>query len=293
MLKLVAGSSPAFPTDPHDPRIIMADWRGNPVASASRIDEGDWIFAHVDDDHWVFVSGCASFHFRQGSEYVTARAEPFAPRQQILDAYYGAALPMAVQVALGSQALHASAVVVPQAGVLAFCGDSHSGKTTLAYGLSRRGYSIWADDVVAVDASRAEGVWSLRLPFLLNLRAPSATHFGALPETAAARAGEECGEWTSVRLAALYVLERRESDRPSSSRASRLSTAEALTAVLAHAYKFFPQTPADRRRMMQDYLEVAARVPVFRLYVPPGFDALAAFFDEIEETVAEIAGVAR
>jgi hypothetical protein len=243
--------------------------------------------SRIDDDHWVVVPKCASFYFRPDSDHVTAQPEPLVPPEHILEAYYGIALPMAVQVALGRQALHASAVVMPEGGVLAFSGITQAGKSTLAYGLSRRGYPMWADDVVAVEASATQGAWSLRLPFQLKLRAPSAAYFQVLPETDGPQPGSEHSEWARAPLAALCVLERSDSGRPSRSAVARLSPTDALMAVLSHAYWFQPQTRTYKRRMMRDYLDVVARVPVLRTRVDSTLNALPALLDEIEEKVGE------
>ena len=54
----------------------------------------------------------------------------------------------------GWEALHASAVLSPQ-GVVAFCAGSGTGKSTIARGLSERGYQLCADDAVAVKADFA------------------------------------------------------------------------------------------------------------------------------------------
>ena len=52
----------------------------------------------------------------------------------------------------GDEAIHASAVLLGDA-VVAFCGRSQTGKSTVAYGLHRRGCRVWADDTLVFDAS--------------------------------------------------------------------------------------------------------------------------------------------
>ncbi len=44
--------------------------------------------------------------------------------------------------------------------------------------------------------------------------------------------------------------------------------------------------------MMRDYLELVARVPVFRLPRRPGFDTLPALLDEIEDAAGRRVGAA-
>src|SRR5919106_5320553 len=95
-------------------------------------------------------------------------------RDSILDAYYRSVLPMALQ-AQGAEVLHASAVLTPR-GVLALCARSGTGKSTLAYGLSRRGYPLRADDAVAFENSGAQ-INVRPLPFSIRLRPDAAAFF--------------------------------------------------------------------------------------------------------------------
>ena len=279
-LALQLRRTPAF--CPADSRVIISDPDDNPVAFGSR----------RGPEHWVSVPERAAFRFRAGSELVVAHPHPLADDDAVLDAYHGAALPIAVQVALGGQTLHASAVVA-DAGALVFCGDSYAGKTTLAFALSRRGYRIWADDVLAFEARSADGVRGVRLPFRLNLRAPTAAHFNAVPgEVSSADGGSE--EWTRVPLAAVFALERVELSEPGSRPAPRrLSPGAALMTVLSHAFCFQPQTPQERRTTLADYLELVARVPVYSLTGGQDLGMLDALLDEVEATVPASAARSR
>ena len=274
MLKLVVQAPDKLPAFPPDSRVIISDPEGTPHAYGSR----------VGNDCWVSVPNRGTFHFRPGLEFVTAEPDPQADEAAVLDAYRSAALPMAVQVALGSQALHASGVVASGLGVVAFCGLSQSGKSTLAYGLSLRGYPIWADDVLALDASDGESVRSLRLPFRLNLRAASVAHFDAA-DTDVCSADDDAEAWTRVPLAAIFALERTRTSTGRRESVRRLAPDDGLIAVLENAFFFQPQTKDERRRMMRDYLEVIARVPVFALDVPPTLETLDALLDELEANI--------
>ena len=276
MLKLVLQVRRTFPPCPPESRAIISDPEGTPVAFGSR----------RGSEHWVSVPERAAFRFQAGSERVLAHPHPLAEDDAVLDAYHAAALPMAVQVALGGQALHASAVVAPALGALAFCGVSHAGKTTLAFALSRRGYPIWADDVLAFEARGADDVRAVRLPFRLNLRAQTAAHFNAAREEASSD-DREFEEWSRVPLAAVFALERVDVSEPwSRPTVRRLAPSEAVMAVLSHAFCFQPQTPQEKRSTMEDYLELVARVPVYALTTGPELGMLDALLDEVETTIA-------
>jgi hypothetical protein len=84
-------------------------------------------------------------------------------------------------------------------------------------------------------------------------------------------------------LGALCILERRAADEDVA--IDSLEPADALAAVLHHAYEFSPG-PAERRiRMVRRYLDVCAEVPVFRLRFPPGLERLSGLLDAIEDIV--------
>ena len=111
---------------------------------------------------------------------------------------------MALQVS-GREVLHASAVRSP-AGVTALCADSETGKSTIAFGLSSRGYPVWADDLVAIEVSDQGGV-AISLPFTMRLRPPSAALFkqtDSVPVDEHVSPGAE-----NSPLAAICVLQRK------------------------------------------------------------------------------------
>src|SRR5439155_16052773 len=135
-------------------------------------------------------------------------------------------------------ALHASGVLGP-GGVVAFCGESGTGKSTLAYGLGTRGYLPWADDAVAFEITDAD-VHTVRLPFRVRLR----------PDAAAVLDGSvsEPGERKSAPLAAAVML-RRDGDRPISVR--RLDGREAFPAALEDGYCYRPSDAEARASLVE------------------------------------------
>ena len=101
---------------------------------------------------WMCWPGRVSFRFRPLADEVLAVAQSSLQTDFIHDTYRRQALPMILQVR-GHEVLHASAVAMPQ-GVVALCGESGVGKSTLAYGLHRRGYRLCADDAIGFQTSR-------------------------------------------------------------------------------------------------------------------------------------------
>jgi hypothetical protein len=234
------------------------------------------------------IPGVALYELGAGSAVVRALADDESDRHRVIDQFYRTVLPLALQ-ARGYEALHASAVRGP-AGVIALCATKESGKSTLAYALGERGYSVWADDAVVFRAG-AEGVAALEVPFDLRLRPESAAHFGQsrhVPGTRARRDGREPITLAPAPLAALFVLERsRDPAGPNvAPRSRRLTGGAAFTALLTHAYSFGIDEPERRQRMVEQYLALAARVPVHELRYGTGLEQLPAILDELERALA-------
>jgi hypothetical protein len=55
--------------------------------------------------------------------------------------------------------------------------------------------------------------------------------------------------------------------------------------VLEHAYCFDLDESERKRTMMASYLELAARVPIYRVRMQPGLDRLPALLDRLERDV--------
>jgi hypothetical protein len=227
------------------------------------------------------IPGVASFGFAVPTESVTAVPHPPARPELIRVTYERSVLPLVLQAG-GAEVLHASAVYM-RAGVVALCGSSGVGKSTTAMALGRRGHPLWADDVVALDMNgRHPEV--LPLSFELRLRAEAASFFGEKPgATRRLRPSGTPGNGAEPEpacLLALCVLSR--DDERAGVAVERLG-AGAVPALLTHAYCFSLQQAVFKRRMLQHYLELAARVPVFAIRFRPGLERLSAVADVIEQ----------
>lgn len=285
LLSLTFGGSDDRTDSPPDPtrHVVAYDRDGAPCAYGWR----------RNGDIGVEVPDVATFHLSPQSASLTAISGESVNSAAILDAYYGTAMPLVVQAARGLQVIHASAVLVAsESFVVAFCGISESGKSTVAYGLNSRGYDHWADDAVAFRADAAEPVTAVGLPFTINLRERSAQHFGAPDRSAEPRADAiDDFQWESRRLGGVFLLE--PLDRAPSAETAleleRLAPADALHALLPNAYRFQPQTAERRRETLDAYLELVASVPILRARFPAGFDQLDGVLDELERWMREAA----
>jgi hypothetical protein len=239
----------------------------------------------LGDEYRMHLPGLASFSFSPSGHEVAA-AVPLSVREElVVDAYRRKVLPMALQVG-GREVLHSSAVR-SASGVTALCGVSEAGKSTIAFGLSRRGYSLWADDTVAFEISESGGS-SILLPFNVRLRPASAAHFDvdeSRPADGLAHLSLPLGHETAP-LTTVCILRRADCTQ-SPVAVRRLSLAEAFSAALDHACCFIPQTDQRKRRMIHNYLDLAAQTPFFDICFQPGLENVPAILDAIEAVLKE------
>lgn len=218
----------------------------------------------------MHVPGVGTFRFAGGEERVWAYPEDGASDALVEETFRRAVLPLALQ-ARGVQVLHASAVA-GRRGVVALAAVSATGKSTTAFALSGRGYPLWADDALAFEV-RDGSVAALPLPFSLRLRPESVRHFEwdgraevSTPEPAA--------------LCAVAILERSAQEPV----LERLGP-DALPLLVDHAYVFDADREADKRAMVEQYMELISTVPVYRVRLTPGLDSLPHVLDELEREV--------
>lgn len=239
---------------------------------------------HFGDWHRMDIPGVGSFLFHPSQNRVTVTAEAETPDALVQDAYLRMVLPMLLQVS-EQEVLHGSAVLTPH-GVLALCARSETGKSTLAYGLVNRGLEPWADDAVVFDSS-ADPVQLLPTPFAVRLRPVSAQFFGQVSQPDNHTIGwHRPTRANPALLAAICLLERLPPTRERPiTEVTQLSPSQAFSALLAHAYAFDLSNPERKRRMMQRYLALAQRAPVFTFRFQSGLDNLDEILDALEQTI--------
>lgn len=236
-----------------------------------------------DGDRWISLPDIAAFKIPPPGGTVRAVALSGASDGLVEYLFHKRVLPLALQ-ATGAEVLHASGVATP-AGAVAFCGASGVGKSTLAYALARRGYPALADDALAVEVDDG-AVRALRLPFTIELEPESTAFFsanGGVSALAAPIRDHQGGD--PVPLVALFTVDRTPTEDPGGFTVTRLRSAAAFHALLAEAYCFSRGDDERWRAMLQRYMTVAARVPVYRLRYTRDFARLPDLLDAIERAV--------
>lgn len=232
---------------------------------------------------WMEWPGVATFRFSDQDPFVTAFRAAGVSDSLIHDVFRRGVLPMALQ-ALGHEALHASAVVV-SGRVMVFAARAHTGKSTVAYGLSRRGYTQWADDGV-VFRLEPDTVQAIPLPFDVRLRPESSDAFG-LDASRFRQFRPDRSVGTDVAAApigAIFLLDR-DPALPAPVSIRRMDPTEAFGPVLVHAHEFNPFNLERRRRMIEAYLTLVSLVPVFAVRFRPGFEYFEGVLDAIAGAV--------
>jgi hypothetical protein len=230
------------------------------------------------DVRWMRFPGLTMFRFDQVGN-VDAFPERQTDTSTIVDLYRRTVQPLALQ-ALGWEALHGSAVCTP-GGLIGFCGERETGKSTIAYALSRRpGHLQFADDAIVLEVEGAE-VRALPLPFDPRLRPEASSFFFTSPPSTPSTPSTLSTSSPPIPLDMLLVLKRSTSGKPFT---ERLTSSAAFAAVLSHAHAFDPERPESRRRTFANYLEIANAVPIYVLRFAAGLDELDAVLDCIEET---------
>jgi hypothetical protein len=233
-------------------------------------------------ENWLHLPGVATFRFGEHDTPIVAVPIDCANGETIRDAFERTVLPLALQFA-GRQVLHASGVRT-NLGVVAFCGDSGTGKSTLAYAAGLRGHALWADDAVAFETTSA-GVSAHPLPFRVILREASLDFFG---DKAGDLPPASSGTRSSEPLAAVFILERSQ-EAGSGVVVRKLPQSEAFAAALAQAYCYRPTDQEQSARMVSEYLDLAANVPIFAVRFEPRFESVDWLADRIDTVVGEAA----
>jgi hypothetical protein len=267
--------APSAPIEVPSSSQLVGHWsdeHGAPFASA-RV-EGS--------DRWIEWPGVGVFAFRIGSAVV--HVAPQTRFDEVRDLFARVLQPVVLQ-ALGRQALHASAVL-GGGGVLAFCGRGRTGKSTLAYALATRGFQQVADDAVLIDAI-GTGVSVRTLPFVPQLRAPSRQYFRTASEPdLTERSGVSPSANVVAPLRGVFILE--QSPAVPSPVAERLPPVRAFAVLLPHAHCFDQRPSLQSASLVDDYLRLVERVPVFTLTYAPSFCALDTLVQSVDSLAAEL-----
>jgi hypothetical protein len=236
----------------------------------------------VSGAYFLSFPGIVVFTFSDNDERVLAVPESKIRSGLIEDLFWRSALPLVLQMQ-GYGALHASAVMT-SSGVVGFCAAAGTGKSTLAYGLSLRGYPIWTDDALVFDALKGPAM-TAALPFKVRMRLDPAEyyHVGELGKQNQSywQRGYQRAPLEIAPVRAIVVL-KRDYDEAATISLNALKGAHALSEILNQAYAFSLRKLEQRRSLSQQYMNLAAQVPIFDFHFPTGLQEMPRVLDQLE-----------
>lgn len=217
----------------------------------------------------------AEFLVPPGGRFLQAFLCPHAPAWAVHFVLSRGVIPRLLHLR-GATCLHASAVAA-NGGVVAFCGPTGSGKSTVAAAMARRGFAFVTDDVLPLRATPAAVLAGPGLPEA-RLYPPVAERLGLTDVVTPPAPGQTKSVWrpeTSVAsalpLARICLLEPA-ADAP----------IDALLSLLANSFWLDAGATAPLAADLALFAQVVRSVPISRL----SFDPSPAFFDRVAELVA-------
>jgi hypothetical protein len=202
-----------------------------------------------DDKRWIDVDDVGLFAFSSNGPVEVVRS---ASEDELWDVWVRSILPLVVQDRR-TEVLHASAYARDDGTVTALAGRMMAGKSTLAIAVSHdQSWTPIADDALPF-AFRDDDVVVRPLPFRIRLRPPATDLLGADPVEHRDSGGE-------ASLRGVVILSPGEVDHVT---AERLSPADALGALMPHAYCF--SLAASKQTLVENYARLTERTPVWRV----------------------------
>jgi predicted ATPase len=235
---------------------VRALWRLEWIEALEEDESGDMILHHLPDGARLRIR---NGRLARGDGY--AEASP-ATRRALARA--GAIVRLRER---RRYHLHAAGVVDPAGAAWILTGASGSGKSTMAYALSRCGWSVLGDDGVVLEERQGETiVHAWRDP--LHVSTQLAPYFRELSESnirpAPADERRRVAVWpreaTIAPLRAIIFLERAEDDR-----AVRLQAHEALVGLVQQC-PWVLLNDAHSRPQLETLRRIAEHVPVLRVH---------------------------
>jgi len=233
--------------------------------------------------HWLEWPGVGVFAFSTGSYDVRVWPEPRARHETIVETFSRAVRPITLQALGEGQVLHAGASVGP-GGLLAFCGRSGSGKSTLSFAMQEVGCRQFADDVLLLRFEQ-DVITARELPFVPCLRPASRTYF---PHARYTLPSSPEPHSSDVPLSAIFILQ--QTTGLPGPRISLMPPARAFSELLPLAHCFDMEGPTHTRRLVDNYLQVVAQVPTFRLEYRPDLQDLPLLTRNIVECARRVDG---
>ena len=233
-------------------------------------------FYHREGGYQIRIRRMADFLVSPNADEIRCYPRQKIPAETIRQLFLEVVLPAALS-RRGRLSLHASAVATP-GGVIGFLGGGGQGKSTLAVGLSRRGFPLVCDDSMVLKQERDRTVV---VPELAGVRLwpdsvaalfEEAGHDFPVTHTEKRRFSREEPAAEPMPLVRLYMLESSPADRDI--KIEKLSPDDALVELIKCSH-MLDVTDKELIRMKFDELTVISnQIPFFRIEFPHDYSRL-------------------
>jgi hypothetical protein len=281
----LSGQVPAQVPDPSSPIWVLApqEVESRPETQLLKLSSNGTTFWQL---RYRFPNAHFEFIFNERGDRIWATWQHAPVFEDIVAILLGPILGCVVSLR-GIICLHGSGVSAGARG-LAILGPRRRGKSTLAALLSKQGYAVLSDDIVAL-SERDEMFWAEPGYSRLRLRPESvealSREIEELPKVLSftikryldlqpnPAATQLRFEQVPTALSAIYILGRRNPTRSTTS-IQLSSRADALMALVGNSYVDQVLTPALRARRFESLTRLVEKVPVKFVLRPDGLDVL-------------------
>ena len=219
------------------------------------------------DTWWMRWQALATFWF---SDSGAVRAEPVRNglEPELRDSFVRGVMPV-VLLARGCEALHASAIVIPQ-GVVALCGTSGTGKSTTALAIAALGAVHYSDDTVVYQVIDGRAV-AARLPFPVRVDDAAREVLGS---SGPSPFGPAASAPVTTPLHRIYHLVRDVSVPVNAPQFIPVPPPRRFEILLAHSHPFDMGGDDRRRAFLEHLMSVARNVDVWECRFAPSLPDL-------------------
>jgi hypothetical protein len=256
------------------------------------LEDEPWLsFAKVNNGYLLRFHQLTDFFINSEGNQITYTPEQGVPEETIHHLLLDQVIPLVINLK-GGQALHVSAVLMPQ-GVVAFAGPTGSGKSTLSGGLLNLGYPLVCDDCLVLMAKNDEifampaypglRLWEDALDYLFgdNGAYASVAHYTDKRRIEIEKiTNTYCTEPKPLKR--LYaVVDASEGKNKADIVIERLSARESFMALVQCAFRLDVTDQRMLKRQFHFIEKAAFRVSVRRLIFPRDFNLLSAVQEAI------------
>ena len=261
------GSYPTIPTFSKP----KESWQENELEKTNLFSE--------NGSYWITLKGIGAVNFAQDTFEIHTYPDKDIPQNWFQGFINNQWVPRIYQL-WGFQVIHASAVLhKPTGNIIAFSGPSHSGKSTIAFGLGRRdNWMQIADNTLGFQTSNGR-IELVSIQNEIRLRRESAEYFGEELNSC------EILPWhedIKKELKEIYFLEKLDKGERVS-KIEEISVKQAYPLMLKQSYILTSSEKEMNKKVYTDYLTLTSSVDTYKLSYNTGFDNFDNTLNFLEE----------